>query len=102
MIKVWYQEGVYGELIPEAEEGFRRLKRFWQGRQMGDIFVTSIREGTHLPHSMHYCGRAIDVRPPPKAFLTNDYCSLIAEAMGPGWKVIDETTHLHCQLDWRR
>lgn len=57
-IKVWIEQGVIWDLQPLAAEGFRKIV----AKAKKDVFVTSGREGDHLPHSFHYPGLAWDMR----------------------------------------
>lgn len=100
-MRIWYKEGVYGELVPEAAEGLRRLKRFWLYEHFGDLFITSLREGTHLPHSYHANGRAFDIQPLPRDIEIEDFREPLLKCMGPGWVLVTEGDHLHFQLSWR-
>ena len=100
-MKIWYKEGVFGELDPEALEGFRRLKRFWYVNQFGDLFITSIREGTHLPHSFHSSGRAFDIQPPSKDVKLEHLRRKLLPEMGEGWELYEELDHLHFELNWK-
>lgn len=100
-MRVWYQRGVYGELIPEAAEGFRQLCKLWaryDSGKLGDLFVTSIREGSHSPGSYHYSGRAFDIRYPPVALDRTHFGKRFLEMAGPGWDVVYEGTHIHFEL----
>lgn len=90
---VWYKEGVYGELIPEAAEGLRQVKKLFL--QVGeDLFITSIREGSHGMTSFHPSGRAWDMRRNAKVSAAS-----IKRQLGDKWDVIDEGDHIHCELD---
>lgn len=88
-------------LDPEASEGFRRLVRFWSVNNFGDIFVTSGQEGTtHLSFSFHYTGRAFDLRFPPKDIKIDELRRQLLREMGPKWEMIEESDHLHFELNW--
>ena len=100
-MRIWYKEGVYGELVPAAAEGLRRLKRYWFQNHFGDLFITSVREGTHLPHSYHANGRAFDTQLPPRDTKIEDFQKPLLESMGPDWVMVSEGDHLHFQLSWR-
>ena len=100
-MRIWYKEGVFGELVPEAAEGLRRLKRYWFTNHLGDLFITSLREGTHLPHSYHANGRAFDIQLPPRDIKVEDFLNPLLECMGSGWVMVNEENHLHFQLSWK-
>ena len=69
------------------------------GRQ---AIVTSVEDGTHSKTSLHYEGRAIDLRTRDlEAGVIHDYASELRGALGPGWDVIVESTHIHIEWDRR-
>ena len=98
MSKIWIKMGVHGDLQPEAAEGFRRYCRFHEQQGWGDVYLTCVRDGSHLVNSYHPWGRAFDIRPPTT--ITEDITRRILEVMGPGWSVLDEGHHWHFQLRW--
>ena len=98
-MNVWYKMGVWGKLIPQAQEGFRKLCWLWQELGYGDLFVTSIREGTHLPYSFHYSGRAFDVRYPNQGGNTDTLEEEFKQLAGDGWDVVFEANHIHFELE---
>lgn len=100
-MKVWVQQGVFLDLCDEAAEGLRRVIRFWQSKEWGDLFITSGSEGTHLPHSYHYTRRAFDTRPPPGGISEEDL-GLLREKLGPRWIALYELEppHIHFQCNW--
>lgn len=57
-VKVWFEQGVVWDLEPETHEGFRQVVK----SATEDIYITSGREGDHHPASLHYLGRAWDMR----------------------------------------
>ena len=57
----YYKEGVCGELYLPAAQGLRKVKRLYAKRGK-DLYITSIREGTHSMASFHYIGLAWDMR----------------------------------------
>lgn len=93
---VWYKLGVRGDLITEAQEGFRKTVKLYSKRGE-DVYVTSLREGTHLPYSFHYSGRAWDQRPGRVAK------EELRQYLGPDFQVIDHGTganfHRHIEYE---
>lgn len=89
---VWFKQGVFGELRPEAAEGLRRTERLYAARGE-QVYITSIREGTHSPGSFHPQGAAFDMR--PGSVLAKDHKA----ALGPDFDVVDEPTHRHVEYD---
>lgn len=98
-MNVWYKMGVKGKLIPPAQEGFRKLCWLWNERGYGDMYVTSIREGTHLAWSFHYAGRAFDVRYPTTGGNTDTLEEEFRQLAGWDWDVVFEADHIHFELE---
>tara|TARA_R100000656_G_scaffold122274_1_gene97782 strand:+ start:294 stop:575 length:282 start_codon:yes stop_codon:yes gene_type:complete len=92
MRHVLYKQGVCGDLTREATRGFGQVAALYE-RNGIDMVVTSIREGNHSAWSLHYIGRAFDLR------VTDIDVTQIREVLGPEWDVVDEATHIHCELD---
>lgn len=89
---VWIKQGVIGNLQPVARKGLGRVAKLYKSRSE-DLYVTSLRDGNHSDGSLHYDGLAFDIR----------YGSVAVQevrgALGPGWDVVYETTHIHCEYD---
>ena len=58
-MKIWYKQGVIGQLRPIAQKGLGRVAALYD-KEVVDLCITSIQEGTHTPGSLHYCGMAFD------------------------------------------
>jgi hypothetical protein len=56
---VWIKQGVYGSLEVPAHHGFRRVEKLYE-QEKKEMYVTSIREGTHMPGTLHHIGYAWD------------------------------------------
>ena len=62
--------------------------------------ITSASDSKHGPNSLHYCGKALDIR-------TRDLQGLvkvtlrdeIADALGPQFDVVLESDHIHMEFD---
>lgn len=63
-------------------------------------YITSARDGKHSQQSLHYAGRAIDLR--TRDLTQQQRWALqraLADALGEDYDVILEETHLHVELD---
>jgi hypothetical protein len=89
---VLFKQGVCGELRPEAQKGFGRVARLFLENDL-DFIVTSIREGNHMPGSLHYVGMAFDFR--KGIFKKADIMSVL----NADWDVVEHETSFHCELD---
>jgi len=90
---VWIKQGVMGCLKPQARKGLGRVADLF-ATEDHDLFITSIREGTHKAGSLHYDGQAWDMQDDVKFQLLE-----IREALGPGFDVVPEIDHIHCEYD---
>jgi len=88
----YYKEGVCGELCLPAAQGLRKVKRLYALKNK-DLYITSIREGTHSMASFHYIGLAWDHR--QNGVPVKD----IKAELGPDFDVVKESDHIHCELD---
>ena len=65
-----------------------------------EAIITTARDGEHSRTSLHYRGRALDLR---TRDLTESqktlYRDSLAEALGDDWDVVLETTHIHVEFD---
>ncbi len=85
--------GVWGEVHEELVRKFSVITEIWD---LNEPVITSIGEGTHVPHSRHYHvpSKAIDLRNP--AFKKAKVKAL-QEELGSMFTVIDEGNHIHLQ-----
>lgn len=65
-----------------------------------EITITSVSDGTHKPNSLHYKGRAADLRtrdlaPSDRALFAN----VLRDALGAEWDVVVEDDHVHMEWD---
>ncbi len=88
---VWYKQGVLGDLQQVTRKGLGRVAKLYLSKG-SDLYVTSLREGNHMAGSLHYDGLAFDIR-------CGVSISEIREALGPGWDVVHEKDHIHCEYD---
>lgn len=65
----------------------------------GTLTVTSQSDGTHKADSLHYLGRAWDIRirDLPHIGDARDWANNLKDALGPDWDVILESDHLHLE-----
>ena len=91
-MKVWYKQGVCGQLQPIAQKGLGRVAALY-GKKGFNFYVTSIQEGTHSPGSLHYCGMAFDF------WGQGAKISEVKTTLGKDWDVIDEGNHYHAEYD---
>ena len=90
---ILYKQGVSGDLQTVAQKGLGRVAELFFANNL-DLIVTSIREGNHMPGSLHYIGLAFDFRKGP--FRKAD----IEAVLSPPWQVIEEADHWHCEYDY--
>ena len=63
------------------------------------LVITSGSDGSHLPHSKHYRGEALDLRVwGLTASQREDLRAHIETALGKKFRVLDEVDHLHAQV----
>lgn len=62
----------------------------------GEIVVTSAKDGKHGDGSLHYQGRAVDLR---TRDFTDIWASKLRMALGKDWDVVIESDHVHCEFD---
>ena len=62
--------------------------------------ITSGSDGKHGPNSLHYVGKALDLRTnnlPPQA--VQSIVDRLKEALGAQFDVVLESNHVHCEFD---
>jgi hypothetical protein len=92
-MSTWFKQGVWGDLTDEMWEALRKLGRLYSNKHT-ELYVTSIRDGSHRPDSFHPSGRAIDIR---KCKLVTAY--EIKFILGNDFDVVEESTHYHIEHD---
>lgn len=92
-MSTWFKSGVYGTLRPEAGEGLRLVEMLF-ARRDADLKITSIRDGTHMPGSLHPHGQAFDI-----SKSTEVSREMIAAVLGPNFDVVEEIDHIHIEYD---
>lgn len=92
-MRVWFKQGVLGELAPIAQKGFGKVVRLYEREGLENFYVTSIREGNHSAGSLHYIGRAFD-------FHHQDVeASKVKAVLGNDWDVVVYDTFYHAEYD---
>lgn len=78
---ILYKQGVRGDLQPVAQKGKGRVAKLYESKGK-DLVVTSQREGTHSPGTLHEIGLAFDFRRADVALED------IKKVLGSGWDVL--------------
>ena len=61
-----------------------------------DLTITAVTDGKHMEGSLHYQGRALDLRLPEEPA---QMVVALRAALGDEWDVVLEKTHLHIEFD---
>lgn len=71
-----------------------------------DFTVTSLMDGDHSENSLHYVGRAADIRTwadevgtQMEDYVKQTLCNAIQRELGKDYDVVVETTHIHMEYD---
>ena len=85
-----YPETLLGMLV--AEEVFKDYSQRFT--------VTSVRDGTHKPNSLHYKGLAFDIRIYDLRGMSAGLMALhLRDRLPAGYQVIVESDHIHVEFD---
>ena len=90
---IWYKQGVVGDLDIPTQKGLGRVAGLFESKGR-DLYVTSKREGNHGLGSLHYIGKAFDIRGAENVS-KNEIC----DVLGPGFDVVVESNHIHIEHD---
>jgi len=90
---IWYKQGTHGELQFETAEALRKIEKLYASKAR-DVFVTALRDGTHMPGSFHPWGRAFDIRKTSKVLKAD-----IQRSLGGMFDVVEHPTHFHVEYD---
>ena len=96
---VFYKMGVIGDLHPKMQKSLNKIDHVFNFYYGEDVLVTSKREGTHSPGSLHYIGCAIDTRYPKSCEDRQELAQRIRSALGKDFDVVVEGNHLHVEYD---
>ena len=68
---------------------------------LGQVTITSVLEGAHMPTSLHYRGRAMDVVVEgwPSRHDVVQTLRALREELGKDYDVVNESTHIHIEYD---
>ena len=89
---VLFKQGVCGKLEPIAQKGIGKVAQLFLDNNC-DFIVTSIREGNHMPGSLHFLGLAFDCRKGP--FKKSDIMAVLDRP----WQIIEHETSWHIEYD---
>lgn len=93
---VWYKQGVLGCLNNQPQKCLGRIHALHQ-KHKDDLYITSVREGTHSAGSLHPIGDAFDFRYSIHHIDKATY-ELVA---GSDFDIVFELDHIHCEYDPR-
>lgn len=93
------------DLAPQVVLAIAAAESIWFKHGQTTLVVTSCNDGSHKPTSLHYRGRAVDLR--SKAlpeFARQEAVQELREALGVEFDVLHEgigsaTEHVHCEYD---
>ena len=69
----------------------------WERQGWGTVVVTSISDGVHKPTSLHYWGKAVDLR--VWGIEVIHAATLLKEELGKDYDVVVERDHIHVEYD---
>ena len=93
MISVWFQQGTEFDLEPEAMYGFRCMC----AKAKEDVYITSGREGDHMPGSLHYSGLAWDMR--KSGYKTKADLYAVLPGGAGDWDIVEYDWGYHVEYD---
>lgn len=65
-----------------------------------ECIITSARDGQHSANSLHYVGKAMDIRTRDQPDAEIQVCaSKLRDKLGPDYDVVVESTHIHIEYD---
>lgn len=94
-----FKDGVvWADIHPslDNEDVLKGLDRIYQRYNVAEAVITSGRDGSHKVDSLHYEGKAIDLR---INHVLEALKSDIKDFLGPHFDVILEKDHIHVEFD---
>jgi len=91
---------VMWDMHPSITDAMPALDRVSVALVGRDALITTARDGTHSKTSLHYKGRAVDLRinDIPRT-IWDQYRDNLAAALGDDWDVVLEPDHIHVEFD---
>lgn len=76
------------------------LCNLWGAYNIPEVVVTSGMDGKHMRGSLHYQGKALDIRRwnVPEEDL-DEIVQTVRRILGKDWDVVPEKTHIHIEYD---
>lgn len=97
---VTVKEGVVLDLAPPMVRVLPIIDALYLAKFGVGVTITSGREGSHAPRSLHYRGLAVDLRTRGFPLIKVRELSLeLRSALGPSYDVVMESDHLHVEYD---
>jgi hypothetical protein len=89
-------------ITPELVWGLQVARSVFEDHGV-PMYVTSMRDSRHMEKSLHYSGKAADLRLPSRyTTVANSDERVVADlrrALGPEWDVVLEVDHIHFEFD---
>ena len=98
--RITVKDGVVLALAPEMARAWWRIVQAHRDVGLRDPIVTSGTEGDHMAGSLHYVGKAIDLR--SRDLTSMQVVQLLGSLrawLGEDFDVIDEVNHIHVEYD---
>ena len=100
---IYFKRGVdWSRVEPAMIGAVNDVARMFEKRKLGDVWITSVREGEHMEGSLHYEGRAVDIRLPEVELPEANYMGLfydLKHLLPEDFDVVLEETHIHIEYD---
>ena len=90
----------WSRMDPSMEHAWDVLERVTREVCKRDGIITSARDGKHSGNSLHYDGKACDIRTRDLGHeLTTKYAAALVTALGADYDVVVESDHIHLEYD---
>lgn len=94
MISEWIKTGVCGDLHPIMQKAHGKIVSHYESLGIKNFFITSRRDGNHIPGSFHYIGLAEDFG---KHRLITRF--ELQHLLGNDFDIIEYDDHFHVEYD---